>query len=170
MKKLSFFLILLATLNSCTQTSNQATTGDVSTQKSLNTDSLKTVLMQADLSFSDLSSQKGTHEAFMTYVSDAGTLLRPYHPPIVGKDSIRSYLYSRPDSSFTLTWKPSYADVAASGDLGYTYGTYKLTIKNSKEFEEGTYITIWKQDRSGNWKFALDTGNPGLSPAKHLTN
>lgn len=169
MQKFSFFLVLVVALNSCTQTSNQAAS-DQSTSKPLNTDSLKTVLMQADLSFSDLSSQKGTHEAFMAYVSDAGALLRPYHPPIVGKDSIRSYLYAKPDSAYTLTWKPLYADISASGDLGYTYGTYRLTVKHLKEFEEGTYITIWKQDATGNWKFALDTGNPGLSPEKQLTN
>ena len=27
---------------------------------------------------------------------------------------------------------------------------------------EGTYVTIWKKDADGNWKFVLDTGNQGL--------
>ena len=139
-------------------------------KRPLNTDSLKTVLLITDAAFSELSSQKGVHEAFMSYVADQGTLLRPHHPPIAGKDSIHSYLYTRPDTAYTLTWSPSYADISACGDLGYTYGTYKLTVRNSKDYEEGTYCSIWKQDGAGNWKFVLDTGNPGLNPAKQLTN
>lgn len=138
--------------------------------KPLNMDSMKMVLMNTDLAFSDLSLQKGTHEAFMTYVADNGTLLRPYHLPITGKDSVHAYLFAKPDTTFTLTWKPLYADIAASGDLGYTFGTYQFTVKNSKESEAGTYVSIWKQDAAGNWKYVLDTGNPGLQPDKQVTN
>ena len=167
MKSWIIFAPLLLIIFSCSQPPTQQAAAP---KKTLNVDSLKTVLINTDAAFSDLSSQKGVHEAFMAYVADKGTILRPYHMPIGGKDSVRAYLYARPDSAFTLTWKPIFADVASSGDLGYTYGTYKLSVKHSKESEEGTYCSIWKQDAAGNWKFVLDTGNPGLNPAKQLTN
>jgi ketosteroid isomerase-like protein len=159
-------LLLPLAFASCTTPSSH----QVAEKKEINLDSLKNVLMQTDLTFSDLSLKKGTHEAFITYVGDNGTLLRPYHMPIAGKEAIRSYLFAAPDTAFTLTWKPLYADVSRSGDLGYTYGTYRLDIKNSKEFEEGTYCSIWKIDSGGNWKYVLDTGNPGINPKKQLTN
>ena len=63
---------------------------------------------------------------------------------------------------YTLTWVPIKADVARSGELGFTYGTYLLTIKNIGK-EEGTYCTIWKKDKNHSWKFVLDTGNEGLN-------
>lgn len=149
---------------------NSPASKQIVAKKSLNTDSMKTVLMNNDLAFSELSSQKGTHEAFLAYVADEGALLRPYHQPIAGKDSVRAYLLARPDTAFSLTWQPLFADISASGDLGYTYGTYKLTIKKLKESEAGTYVSIWRQDATGNWKFVLDTGNPGLQPEQQLKN
>jgi hypothetical protein len=77
---------------------------------------------------------------------------------------IRELLIAEPDTGFILTWKPLYADVANSGEIGYTYGTYDLSIKDPHETRSGTYASIWKQDSTGNWKFVLDTGNPGLKP------
>jgi ketosteroid isomerase-like protein len=75
--------------------------------------------------------------------------------------------FSKPDSGYTLTWQPLYADIAQSGELGYTFGIYELKSKNQegKEMLENvTYVSIWKKDQSGNWKFVLDTGNEGLGP------
>ncbi|MGB3075118.1 MAG: hypothetical protein WBB36_07345, partial [Chitinophagales bacterium] len=75
-----------------------------STEKNtLNIDSMKMVLMETDIAFSDLSLQKGTHEAFINYVADKGVLLRPNHLPIIGKDSVHSYLFAKPDTAFVLT-------------------------------------------------------------------
>src|SRR4030095_6620296 len=105
----------------------------------------------------------------MAYVANDGVMLRPNHMPIVGKDSIRAYMFARPDTAFVLVWKPLYADISESGNLGYTYGTYHFAVKHSKESEEGTYATVWKEQPDGSWKFVMDTGNPGLNPQKQLT-
>jgi ketosteroid isomerase-like protein len=57
--------------------------------------------------------------------------------------------------------------VALSGELGYTYGIYEVRSRGGiKTIGEGTYVTIWKKDRQGNWKFVLDAGNEGLGPKK----
>lgn len=137
-----------------------------SMQPPLNADSMKNVLMKTDLDFSNLSKQVGINKSFMAYVHDEGTLLRPNHQPITGKDSIYAYLYSRADSLYQLTWQPVYAGIAASGDLGYTYGTYIFLDKTTRDSTAGTYVSIWKSDAAGNWKYVLDTGNPGLTSSK----
>lgn len=67
-----------------------------------------------------------------------------------------------------LTWQPVEAEVAGSGDLGYTWGTYEYRAPGKDGQEHigtGHYVTIWKRQPDGKWKFVLDTGNPS-PPAK----
>jgi len=126
-------------------------------------DSLRNDLLQTDLSFSQLSEQKGRNAAFIAFAAEHVTMLRPYSMPLTGKDSLISRFSMHPDTAYTLTWVPIRADVARSGELGFTYGTYQLIIKNIGK-EEGTYCTVWKKDKNHSWKFVLDTGNEGLNP------
>lgn len=129
-----------------------------------NLDLEKEQLKQVDIDFSNLSKEKGMNHAFLSYAADDGVLLRPNSYPIVGAENIKEALGDN-DSSFTLTWIPLFADIAASIELGYTYGIYELTIKNADgepKVRKGTYLSIWKKDKAGNWKFVMDTGNSGL--------
>ena len=98
-------------------------------------------------------------KAFIEYIDNEGILLRPDHPPIVGADAI-DFLSQVNDSSYTLTWNPGGGELAASADLGYTYGVYKLEMRDS--VLRGTYVSIWKKQKDGRWKFVLDSGNPGI--------
>src|SRR5437016_270328 len=61
------------------------------------------------------------------YTEDASVLL-PDTPLLTGKDAIRAGL--RPlmsDPNFAVTFGATKVDVAKSGDLGYTRGTYSMT-------------------------------------------
>ena len=67
----------------------------------------------------------------------------------------------------SLTWTPVKAEMAASGDLGYTYGTFvfKANEKDGNPVTHyGKYTTVWKKQREGTWRVALDMGNIGPSP------
>jgi len=125
-------------------------------------------LKKVDIEFSGLSASHGMKEAFLAYISDDGVLLRPYSMPIAGYEAVKRSL-EQGSGDFTLTWVPLFADVSSSGDMGYTYGIYDLAIKDSvgaEQIHKGTYVSIWKKDKNGNWKFTLDTGNPGLEQKK----
>jgi ketosteroid isomerase-like protein len=150
-----FFVVIVMLVMSCQQPKQHITE-----VKNVNTDSLKEVLMQTDLAFSDLSKAKGRNASFLEYMDDHVTMLRPNGMPLVGKDTMRKRFSIIPDTSYRLTWKPLYADVSASGDLGYTYGRW-LLVTTKNDSSEGTYCSIWKQQPSGDWKFVLDTGNEG---------
>ena len=115
-------------------------------------------ILRTDKEFSKASSKLGMKKAFIEYMDDDGILLRPNHPPIIGANAIE-YLTEQNDSSYTLTWEPSSAQVSVSGDLGYSYGIYNLQLQNTTL--HGTYVSIWKQ-KDGKWKFILDTGNEGI--------
>ena len=61
-----------------------------------------------------------------------------------------------------LTWEPIQGDASESGDLGYTLGRWTMTQPDSTggtSTRMGYYITIWKKQLDGRWKFVLDGGN-----------
>lgn len=121
-------------------------------------------LLKVDQEFSKLSEEKGMNTAFLQYIADDAVLLRPNKYPIKGKQKIQE-IYNKPDTTFTLTWEPLYADVARSGEIGYTYGIYKFESfdpNGTPLLEKGTYASVWKKDRNGEWKFVLDVGNQGV--------
>ena len=117
------------------------------------------VMINADEAFSEMSRQSGMKKAFIEYIDNEGILLRPNHPPIAGADAI-DFLSQLNDSTYTLTWKPDGGEIAESGDLGFTYGIYKLEIEDT--VLQGTYVSIWKKQKDGKWKFVLDSGNEGI--------
>ncbi len=116
-------------------------------------------LLEVDKHFSKLSLEKGMNYAFLEYAHDSAVILKDNSMPIIGKSSI-SKIYNKPDSLFSLTWEPLYANISISGDLGYTYGIY--TFRQDSSIEKGTYVSIWKKTKSG-WKYILDSGNKGLT-------
>jgi ketosteroid isomerase-like protein len=127
-------------------------------------DQAKKALMETDLAFSSYSIDYGSNNAFAEYIDPEGVLLRPNSYPVCGKEEVVSLLSQRADTLFRLQWKPMFADVSASCDLGYTYGIYQ--VKSSRDTSlllgEGLYVTIWKKQPDGSWKFTLDCGTEGL--------
>ena len=68
---------------------------------------------------------------------------------------------------FSIRWSPAKADVASSGDLGYTAGTYRLTRNDSAGTpvtETGKYVEVWKKDPRGTWKVVEFILNPDPAP------
>ena len=64
----------------------------------------------------------------------------------------------------TLTWGPVEAVASDDGTLGFTHGRWAY---ESPKAEDGTtrkatgsYVTVWRKQPDGAYKFALDIGNP----------
>lgn len=121
----------------------------------------KPAMIQADRDFSKLSEEKGMKYALMQYIDGKGVLLRPNSLPIVGGDAI-NFISQGNDSSYTMTWEPNGGSIAKSGELGYTYGVYSIKPNDQDTVFYGTYVSIWKRQPDGNWKFVLETGNEGI--------
>jgi len=116
-------------------------------------------ILNADIEFSDMSKQVGMKKAFLEYIDNEGVLLRPDSRPVTGADAI-DYLSLLNDTSYTLTWRPSRAEISRSEDLGFTYGVYTLTFPDTTF--KGTYINVWKKESTGEWKLLLNSNNPGI--------
>lgn len=50
-----------------------------------------------------------------------------------------------------MTGEPIKVEVASSGDLGYSYGTYQLGPQ-----EKGYYARVWRRDHTGQWRIVFD--------------
>jgi ketosteroid isomerase-like protein len=139
----------------------------ISCQPKINLDKEKQNMMQTDIDFSNRSVEVGSQQAFIEYAANNVTLLKPNSYPIVGIDALKQSYIGKSDSSYKLTWKPSYAKIAKSGELGYTYGIWEVEIlvgDNKGKTAQGTYATVWEKNEIGEWRFVLDTGNDGLKP------
>jgi len=116
-------------------------------------------MQQTDVDFSQMAEEKGFRKAFMEFMEEDAILLRDNHLPIIGADAV-DYISSINDSTFTINWETQGGDVSESGDMGFTYGIYLL--KTETESQKGTYVTIWRKQKDGKWKYVLDAGTQGL--------
>ena len=121
----------------------------------------KIAVMETDKAFSAMSEAKGMRQAFIEFMDSNAVLLRPDHLPIIGAKAI-DFLLQQNDSSYTLKWQPHHASVARSADMAYTYGIWAMQPHSQDTVLYGTYISIWKKQQDGKWKYILDAGNDGL--------
>ena len=119
------------------------------------------VLLQADRDFAKATAARGA-EGFISYFADDVTLLPKNGAPITGKVAAAEVIrkgWARP--GYSLTWTPVHAELAKSGEIGYTFGTYERKFQQDGKpaIETGKYLTVWKRQSDGKWKVALDMGN-----------
>jgi ketosteroid isomerase-like protein len=153
MYKLLFTILLLTILSACVfTTKRERPVADKNSEEALEE------IITTDRAFSDSSAKLGMKKAFLNFIADDAVLLRPGYMPIIDGDVIK-FLISQEDTSFIMTWTPKSGQVSGSNDLGYTYGVYEIKLKDSDSVINGTYVSIWKKQKDGNWKFVLDTGN-----------
>lgn len=122
---------------------------------------LEAELVEADRRFA-ASVQRNGLAGWITAFAPSGRMIadgRSY----VGPEGIRrAMLPVFADTTFSITWDPNYAEVAASGDLGYTVGRYERTsrVDGDTVVNSGTYLTVWRRQEDGTWKVKADIGNP----------
>jgi ketosteroid isomerase-like protein len=123
-------------------------------------------LRQLEGEFMKAAAEKGS-EGYMSYYAEDAVEVPNGEDAIQGKANIAKTMGFLDDKKNQLTWTPVGADISASGDLGYTWGTYEFRSqdKDGKPIvAHGKYTSIWKKQKDGSWKVALDMGN--ASPVK----
>ncbi len=120
----------------------------------------KSEIVQAEAGFNQMATDQGIPAAFEAYAAEDAVILRG-DSLIRGKKAIRKYYDQRYDGKdkVMLTWKPDFVEVAASGDLGYTYGNYKYVITDSLgsvKTYTGMFHTVWQRQPDGSWRYVWD--------------
>lgn len=122
---------------------------------------MKQEIINADLSMSDLAEKEGFITALSKNAAEDFVKFNDGSYPILSKEEFDKKFEGKTGPK-TLTWKPEKADVAASGDLGYTWGYWKFVMKDTTAY--GNYFTVWKKQTDGSWKMQLDGGNSTPMP------
>lgn len=132
-----------------------------------NTSALREALLQADSEFSALAFDQGVEKAYERFIAADAVQLPDGGMPLAGKAAIMENVEASVGGiDFSLSWEPEDAVVAASGDLGYTWGYYYLeTMTEDGELyaAEGKYANVWRNTPAG-WQVVLDVSNQNEPP------
>lgn len=139
---------LLALLMVCTSMATAAPVDDV---------------LAADRAFAAMAKAKGARAAFVDYADPGAVMFRAGVGPVRGVEAI-GRVFEEPEAA-TPVWDPEAAEVAASGDLAYSWGAFSWTpVPNGplagKPPFTGYYVSIWKRQADGRWKWVVDLGVP----------
>lgn len=116
-------------------------------------------LMRADSAFAAMSVGQGVKTAFLAYAADDAISFGGGAQISEGREAIGAGFDGFP-SGAVLDWWPVAAAIAESGDLGCTVGEAKIASLN----HYSKYLTIWRRQRDGGWKFVADGGNQRPAP------
>src|SRR5436190_3829703 len=111
-------------------------------------------MVESEKMFYQTGQEKGTRAAFLAFLADDAVVFRP--GPVNGKEAWEK----RAETGSDLIWEPTFAAIARSADFGYTTGPakWKANKKDEKFLGYGQFISIWKKQKDGSWKVALDCG------------
>jgi len=121
---------------------------------------LKAELIRTEAEFFEFALAHSFTEAMHAYMAPDGfvanslTLGRDAQGERVKAEQVKAPA-KHPD---VIHWRPLRAEVAASGDLGYTWGVAESGATKEGPFTPyGIYVTIWKRQADGKWKFVYDS-------------
>lgn len=125
-------------------------------------------MVDTELAFAKMSLDQGIRPAFMTFIAKDGILFRP--GPVKGKQWMIDHPLPPSDKRPLLTWYPSVAEISSDGDMGWTTGPweFKSDINDAKPAAFGNFLTVWKKQPDGTWKFAIDLGISNPEPSAKI--
>jgi len=119
-------------------------------------------LIMLDKMFNEETARKGI-EGWVVYFAENGSMVSGTSAPITGREAIRRRMTPVfGDSSFSLRWEPTRAEMLIVGKLGFTIGRSVRKRRNamgSMETQRGIYATLWMKQPDQSWKIILDTGS-----------
>jgi len=115
--------------------------------------SVRDAVIAAENSFDAQAAKAGTPAAFLA--NSAPTAVVGEQGRLANAQEVWKARPAKPGSR--LAWYPVWADAAQSGELGYTTGPWTL-IQNDRPAAAGEYVTVWRKQPDGQWKFVVDMG------------
>lgn len=121
-------------------------------------------ILEADREFDRVTAAKGA-DGWTSFFAENGRMFQSNGQIIAGKKAIREAMAPLfAGAANSLRWRPVTAEVAQSGELGYTTGESLLRMVGADGklmIRPGRYVTIWRRQPDGSWKVELDIGASG---------
>lgn len=110
-------------------------------------------LVAAERAFARASVETTTQQAFLGALAEDAIMFRD------GPRPGRALLLDQPyPADSWLKWAPMLADVARSGELGYTTGPFEAGRRGQPPRGKGYFVSVWRKDAAGEWKLLVDLG------------
>ena len=113
-------------------------------------DAASRTLAAVDRDLNAQLSAVGPARAFAPRLTDVSRFHRGGRVPIVGRDRVVPWLE---ENAHPVSAKDVAAEAAASGDLGFSYGTFEIPQPKPMT---GAYVRLWSRDASGTWWLMAD--------------
>jgi ketosteroid isomerase-like protein len=116
-------------------------------------------LVNAEKKFASYSVTHNMKDAFLHFLDSTGIVFEKGQPV----NGIEAWSKRKAQAGI-LNWHPQFAEIAASGNLGYTTGPWTFQPKtiNDSVVARGQYTTVWQLNKNGEWKFLVDLGVSNL--------
>jgi ketosteroid isomerase-like protein len=124
-------------------------------------------IIVAEREFAQAAQQTTTKQAFLAYMADSAIIFAN-GKPVLAKPAWQKR--PEPANAPKLIWGPSFASLAASGELGYTTGPWFVQPAGGKPTAHGQFFTLWSLQPDGHFKFMLDVGISHAAPARQETS
>jgi ketosteroid isomerase-like protein len=110
-------------------------------------------MVAAERAFAADALARNVRDAFLAAAADDAVVFS------AGPHNAKAFWTARPADKTRLEWAPEAGEVAASGDLGYTYGPWILTPEGAeKPAAFGHFFTVWQKQADGTWHWLADKG------------
>ncbi len=127
---------------------------------------LKTEVAAMEDAFCAMGKEKGLLAAFTYYAAPDVAFVDTDPRKYRGLEAVQERL--GPDKpGVSLTWSAMFTDVSDDGTLGYNYGRYEFRSPGpdgKERVRTGFFLTIWKRQPDGLWKYVMDNGAPDRPP------
>lgn len=112
-------------------------------------------IVENETKFFQMGEEQSTRAAFLAFLADDAIVFRP--GPVNGKEEWKK----RPENPVSLKWKPDFVGMSRSADLAYSTGPAEWRRKKEDEtpFGYGEFVSVWRKQKDGSWKVAVDVGN-----------
>lgn len=119
-------------------------------------------LVETELAFAAAARARGIKDSFIEYAAEDGLLFRR-----TAVNAREFWRQANPAPTGLLSWYPTYADVSRAGDVGWTTGPWEFCGKpdDREASGHGHFVTVWRRQADGTFRFALDMGVGHAAPA-----
>jgi ketosteroid isomerase-like protein len=116
-------------------------------------------VLETDRAFARHAAALGAQAAFVEFAAPDALMFRTGVGPVRGRAAIADVFAG---TTAQPVWAPEGGDIAASGDLAWTWGYFTWTPRDPKDGKPftGNYVSVWKRI-DGRWRWVVDLGVPG---------
>jgi ketosteroid isomerase-like protein len=100
----------------------------------------------------------------VSYYSEDAVVMPPNAASATTKEAIRK-IWKDLLTDANISWKTKKVEVAQSGDLAFSSGTYEVTLNDptgTPVNDRGKYLEVWEKQPDGSWKCVADIWNSDL--------